>query len=110
MNAAGRDATKQSAMFQKFIDVLKQQEYMSAMGQGKELRIGFAEYLGKRDLRHKAICSTGKLAISMGWQVDGSRISEWITICITSKCAGLWTGVAMGLSVISTKRVKHLLR
>ena len=49
-----------SAMFQKFINVLKQQEYMSAMGQGTELRTGLAEYLRKRDLRHKASCGHGK--------------------------------------------------
>lgn len=59
-NTAGSDATKQSAMFQTFIDVLKQQEYMSAMGQGKELRIGSAEYLGKRTFRQTAICGDRK--------------------------------------------------
>ena len=41
-NKAGNDF----AMLQKISDVFKQQEYMSAMGR-KELRIGFAEYLGK---------------------------------------------------------------
>ena len=66
LNTAGSDATKQFAMFQKFIDVFKQQEYMSAMGQGKGLRIGFAEYLGKRDLRHKAICGHRKTCCISG--------------------------------------------
>ena len=66
LNTTGSDATKQSDMCRKFCDVLKQQEHMSALGQGKELRSGFAEYLGKRDLRHKAICGHRKTAYISG--------------------------------------------
>ena len=50
----------------QLINVLKQQEYMSAMGQCKELRIGLAEYLGKRDFRVKAICGHQKTGYIRG--------------------------------------------
>ena len=39
-NIAGSDAISHSDMFKKFVDVLKNQEHMSALGQGKELRSG----------------------------------------------------------------------
>ena len=51
---------------QKFCDVLKKLEHMSAMGQGKELRSSLAEYLEKRDLRVMAICGHRKTGYISG--------------------------------------------
>ena len=65
-NVAGTDALSQAAQFRKFCDVLKQLEHMSAVGQGKELRSGLAEYLGKRDLVIMAICGHRKTGYISG--------------------------------------------
>ena len=76
-NVAGSDALSTSAQFQKFCDVLKQLEHMSALGQGKELRSGLAEYLGKPDLVVRAICGhrkTGYISGVPGRWLDNFRL------------------------------------
>ena len=65
-NAAGSEALSQSGLFLKFCDVLKKQEHMSALGQGKELRSGLAEYSGKHDFRVMAICGHRKTGYISG--------------------------------------------
>ena len=65
-NIAGTSALNASAMGQRFAEILKKQEYMSAQGQGKELRASLAQHLGQRDLRVKAVCGHRKIGYICG--------------------------------------------
>ena len=65
---AGSEALMGSAMGQLYCKVLKYQEHLFALGQGKELRSSLAEYLHRPDRRILAVCGHRKIGyISAGF-------------------------------------------
>ena len=66
LNVAGSQALTLSAMMTKFSNVLKRQEHLFALGQGKVLRSSLAEHLDQPDLRIMAMCGHRKLGYLSG--------------------------------------------
>jgi hypothetical protein len=63
---AGSDALMKSEMGRNYCNVLKKQEHLFALGQGKELRQSLAEYLDQPKLRILALCGHRKIGYISG--------------------------------------------